>query len=114
MKYLLTAVCALALAGPVAAQDYNADPNYGDITLAPGFTPDPHLVSLRAGGDAIEREGMRRASGGRPTRDGLISGLESIRNYAMGGFDVSFSGSNHVASKYVELSMLTGDGRVRT
>ena len=59
-------------------------------------------------------EGMRRASGGRPTRDDLISGLESIRNYAMGGFDVSFSGSNHVASKFVELSMLTGDGRVRT
>lgn len=51
MKYLLTAVCALALAGPVAAQDVNATPNYGDITLAPGFMPDPHMVSLRAGGD---------------------------------------------------------------
>lgn len=50
MRYLLTAVCALALAGPVAAQDFNASPNYGDITLAPGFQPDPHLVSLRAGG----------------------------------------------------------------
>ena len=50
MKYLLTAVCALALAGPVAAQDYNTEPNYGSITLAPGFQPDPHLVSLRAGG----------------------------------------------------------------
>jgi hypothetical protein len=32
----------------------------------------------------------------------------------MGGFDVSFSSSNHVASKFVDLSMLTGDGRVRT
>ena len=50
MRYLLTAVCALALAGPVAAQDFNASPNYGDINLAPGFQPDPHLVSLRAGG----------------------------------------------------------------
>lgn len=52
MKMLLAAaLCALAFAGTAAAQDYNADPNYGDITLAPGFTPDPHLVSLRAGGD---------------------------------------------------------------
>jgi hypothetical protein len=50
MKYLLTAVCALALAGPVAAQDFNASPSYGDINLAPGFQPDPHLVSLSAGG----------------------------------------------------------------
>jgi len=51
MKYLLAAVCALAIAGPGAAQDYNAEPNYGTITLAPGFQPDPHLVSLRAGGN---------------------------------------------------------------
>jgi ABC-type branched-subunit amino acid transport system substrate-binding protein len=58
-------------------------------------------------------EGMRRASG-RLTRDSLIGGLESIRDYSIGGFNVSFSPSNHVASKFVELSMLTGDGRVRT
>ena len=51
MKYLLTALCALAFAGPVAAQDYNAEPNFGDITLAPGFTPDPYTVRLQAGGD---------------------------------------------------------------
>jgi hypothetical protein len=50
MKYLLIAAAGLALAGPVAAQDYNAEPNFGTITLAPGFQPDPHLVSLRAGG----------------------------------------------------------------
>ena len=30
-----------------------------------------------------------------------------------GGFDVSFSAKNHVASKFVELSMITGDGRIR-
>ena len=58
-------------------------------------------------------EGMRRASG-RLTRDSLIGGLESIRDHSIGGFNVSFSPSNHVASKFVELSMLTGDGRVRT
>jgi branched-chain amino acid transport system substrate-binding protein len=58
-------------------------------------------------------EGIRRASG-RLTRDSLVAGLESIRDLSMGGFSVSFSPSNHVASRFVELSMLTGDGRVRT
>lgn len=58
-------------------------------------------------------EGMRRASG-RLTRDSLIGGLESIRDYSMGGFNVSLGPRNHVASKFVELSMLAGDGRVRT
>ncbi len=58
-------------------------------------------------------EGLRRMSG-RPSRESLVSALESIRDFSLGGFNVSFSPSDHVASKFVELSMLTGDGRVRT
>lgn len=51
MKTTVLAAMALALvAAPAAAQDYNATANYGDVRLAPGFTPDPHLISLRAGG----------------------------------------------------------------
>jgi ABC-type branched-subunit amino acid transport system substrate-binding protein len=55
-------------------------------------------------------EGLRR---GKPTREGLIAGLESMGNESFGGFQVNFSNNDHVASKFVELSMLTGDGRVR-
>jgi branched-chain amino acid transport system substrate-binding protein len=58
-------------------------------------------------------EGLRKVSG-KPTRDGLVAGLESLDRQSFGGFEVSFSGKNHVASKFVELSMLTGDGKVRT
>jgi ABC-type branched-subunit amino acid transport system substrate-binding protein len=56
-------------------------------------------------------EGLRRA-GGRPTRDSLVTALESI-NDDFGGYRVGFASNNHVASRFVELSMLTGDGRVR-
>jgi ABC-type branched-subunit amino acid transport system substrate-binding protein len=58
-------------------------------------------------------EALRRGPA-RPTRDGLIAALESMGNESFGGFSVSFSPTDHVASKFVELSMLTGDGRVRT
>lgn len=58
-------------------------------------------------------EGLKRA-GSKPTRESLISGLEAIGTQSFGGFDVSFSATDHVASSFVELSMLTGDGRVRT
>lgn len=58
-------------------------------------------------------EGLRRAPG-RVTRDGLIAGLESIDRQQFGGFEVSFSPRSHVASKFVELSMITGDGKIRT
>jgi ABC-type branched-subunit amino acid transport system substrate-binding protein len=58
-------------------------------------------------------EGLKRGPA-RPTRDSLIAGLEAIGTENFGGFNVSFSPTDHVASKFVELSMLTGDGRVRT
>lgn len=59
-------------------------------------------------------EGLKRAGGKTLTRDGLITGLESLGGQSLGGFSVAFSPTNHVASSFVELSMLTGDGRVRT
>ena len=58
-------------------------------------------------------EGIRRA-GGKTNREALITGLEGISNQSFGGFQVNFSSTDHVASSFVELSMLTGDGRVRT
>lgn len=42
----------LAIAGSTAlAQNYNANPNYGTHNLVTGFTPDPYVVPLRAGGN---------------------------------------------------------------
>jgi branched-chain amino acid transport system substrate-binding protein len=58
-------------------------------------------------------EGLKRA-GAKPTRDGLIAGIEGLGSQSIGGFAVSFSATDHVASNFAELSMLTGDGRVRT
>ncbi|MBT2333409.1 ABC transporter substrate-binding protein [Variovorax paradoxus] len=58
-------------------------------------------------------EGLRRAPG-KASRDGLIVGLESIDRQQFGGFEVSFSAKNHVGSKFVELSMIAADGRIRT
>lgn len=58
-------------------------------------------------------EGLKRA-GSKASRDSLIAGLESLGNQSIGGFSVSFGPNDHVASRFVELSMLTGDGRVKT
>jgi len=58
-------------------------------------------------------EALRRGPA-KATRDTLIASLESLNNESFGGFNVSFSPTDHVASRFVELSMLTGDGRVRT
>jgi len=59
-------------------------------------------------------EGLKRAGKNIQTREGLIQGLEAIGSLSLGGFQVHFSAHDHVGSSFVELSMLTGDGRVRT
>jgi ABC-type branched-subunit amino acid transport system substrate-binding protein len=59
-------------------------------------------------------EGLQRETARIVTRESLIRGLESIGNQSLGGFAMHLSASNHVASSFVELSMLSGDGRVRT
>jgi len=57
-------------------------------------------------------EGLRRING-KGSREALVSALESLQNYNAGGFPVKFGPGRHVASNFVELSMLTGDGKVK-
>ncbi|MGZ5179329.1 MAG: ABC transporter substrate-binding protein [Ramlibacter sp.] len=61
----------------------------------------------------VMAEGLKRA-GARPTRESLVAGLESLGSQQFGGFGITLSPTDHAASSFVELSMLTGDGRVRT
>ncbi len=55
MRKLIIAALLAAMAGAASAQDYNSAPNYGVVRLSPGFRPDPHMVSLRAGGSIDAR-----------------------------------------------------------
>ena len=57
-------------------------------------------------------EGLKRA-GRNPSREALVTGLESIQNASFGGFNVDYGPKRHVASSFVDLSMLTEDGKVR-
>src|SRR5439155_23810583 len=57
-------------------------------------------------------EGLRRA-GKAPNRESLIGGLEAVQGLDLGGFVAGFNARSHVASRFVDLSMLTDDGRVR-
>ena len=104
-----------------------ADRERGVGSMKVVMTPEArtHLVR-QAGGDAapnyssmegyvaakVFAEGLKRA-GGNPTRDSLITGLESMQRFDAGGYLVSFGAHDHQGSSFVDLSMLTGDGKVR-
>jgi hypothetical protein len=50
--FVLTfAVAAVSASAQKGGVDVNAVPNYGEVRLVSGFTPDPHVVSLVSGGN---------------------------------------------------------------
>lgn len=86
------------------------------------------LEAVKKGGDKVQPnysslegyiaartliEGLRLAhSGGKLGRESLVAALEGISG-PVAGFPLRFSGHSHEGSSFVEMSMLTGDGRVR-
>ena len=56
--------------------------------------------------EALERSGVNL------TRAKLIKSLESITNFNLGGFDVSFGPGQHVGSRFVTITMVTDNGRI--
>lgn len=87
---------------------------YLDAVKRTGGTAKPNYSSMEGYLAAkVITEGLRRAAGRVLTRETLITGIESIQGVNFGGFMVNFGPRNHVASRFVELSMLTADGRVR-
>lgn len=57
-------------------------------------------------------EGLRKAGPGL-TREGFVQALESMRRFDLGGMEVDYSSIKHTGSNYVELSILTEDGKYR-
>jgi len=78
------AFAALA-AGAAVAQDYNAEPYYGTLNLRAGFTPDPQVIDLAAGGSVS-------ASNISSSCRGMIGARPDVRlNYSAGSFPLIFS-----------------------
>ena len=56
-------------------------------------------------------EGLRRAGGKNLSRDNLITALESLRDYNMGGFTVSYSPKSHEGSHYTDMTIVGRGGK---
>jgi len=86
---------------------------YLNLLQRSGGDPKPTYTSIEGFVAAkIFVEGLRRAGRG-VTRDTLIAALESIQGYDLGGFQVNYGARDHIASQFVDLTMLSDQGRVR-
>jgi ABC-type branched-subunit amino acid transport system substrate-binding protein len=88
------------------AAEFQAAAQKAGGSLKPDYTAMEGFVAAR-----VLVEGLRRM--GRPSRDAMVAALESLGNLNLGGFQVRFGPRQRAASSFVELSMLTGDGKVR-
>lgn len=64
---IAAAVAAAAVvlsAGVAAAQNWQGAPNYGQVSLSAGFTPDPYNVNVVAGGAINARQSLGAACAG--------------------------------------------------
>lgn len=55
-------------------------------------------------------ESIRRSKDASP--DGVRRGLELLRNYDMGGYTVDFSPTQHTGSRFVDLAVISRDGKL--
>jgi branched-chain amino acid transport system substrate-binding protein len=57
-------------------------------------------------------EGLRKA-GRQPTRDKLITALESLRQFDVGGLKVTYSDTSHTGLDFVDMSIIGTDGQFK-
>jgi branched-chain amino acid transport system substrate-binding protein len=72
-----------------------------DATMKPNYTNFEGYVSAR-----VLVEGLRRA-GKNPTRERFVAALESISDFDMGGYHVSYSPKSHAGSRFVDIGIFT-------
>lgn len=75
--------------------------------IVPNYSGMEGYVAAKAFAEAVRRAGRNL------TREGFVSAVESLRDVDLGGFPLDFSPDRHTGSRFVELTLLTGDGRVR-
>lgn len=75
--------------------------------VAPNYSGMEGFVAAK-----VFAEGVRRA-GRNLTREGFITAVQGIQNLQLGGFSVDFGPKKHTGSRFVEMTLLTEDGRVR-
>jgi branched-chain amino acid transport system substrate-binding protein len=61
-------------------------------------------------GAKVMVEGLRRA-GKNLSREGFITAMESMNNVDVGGFVVNYSSKDHLGSRYVDMSIISRDGK---
>ncbi|MBU7571755.1 MAG: ABC transporter substrate-binding protein [Hydrogenophaga sp.] len=81
------------------------------VKARPGLVPNHSSMEGYVAGKVFTEAAQR--AGRSLTREGFINAVEGMRNLDLGGFPVDFGPNKHTGSRFVEMTLLTEDGRVR-
>ena len=87
---------------------------FGDLVAKAGNLEVPVSYAMMEGFIAAKVivEGVRR-QGARVTREGMAPALDAIGSYDLGGYVVGYKPNMHSGSRFVELSIISGAGKIR-
>lgn len=96
-----------AAASPVASEYLAALQASGLVASTPNYSSMEGFVAAK-----VFAEAARRAP--KPlTRDGFLSAVQGLSAYNVGGMMMEFGADKNAGSRFVEMTMLTEDGKVR-
>ncbi len=94
-------------ASPVATEYLNALQASGLVASTPNYTSMEGFVAAKVFAEAAKRAGKGI------TRESLITALQSMQSFNVGGMNLEFGPSKNSGSRFVEMTMLSEDGKVR-
>lgn len=90
------------------AREFQAALHKGGASLQPDYSSMEGYLAARVVSEALKSA----SAAGRLQRDGLVAALEAMNGQQVAGFPIAFR-AQAGKPRFVELSMLTGDGKVR-
>lgn len=79
----------------------------GQLEVPVSYAMMEGYIAAKVIGEAVRRQGAK------PSRDGMPAALDAMTSYNLGGYAVGFAPGKRSGSKFVELSIVTGAGKIR-
>ncbi len=91
---------------PIATEFLGALQASGLVATSPSYSGMEGYVAAKVFTEAVRRAGKNL------TREGFLSAIYGMQNYSLGGISMDFGAQKNAGSKFVEMTMLTDDGKV--
>jgi len=95
------------LSGRLAKEFIEAAAGAPNLEVPLSFAMMEGYIAARVIAEAVRRQGRN------PSREGMAPALDSMENFDLGGYLISYKAGKHAGSSFVELSIVSSAGRIR-